>query len=60
MKETKEWYDGYHFGNTDVYCPWDVVNHVDCLLEDPDTEPQSFYHGIAFCKKKCKVIVERR
>lgn len=25
--ETKEWYDGYHFGDTDVYCPWDVINH---------------------------------
>ena len=24
----REWYDGYHFGNVDVYCPWDVINHV--------------------------------
>ena len=24
IEETKEWYDGYHFGDTDVYCPWDV------------------------------------
>ena len=31
------------FGNTDVYCPWDVVNHVDCLLENPDAEPQSYW-----------------
>ena len=29
MKETKEWYDGYRFGGVDVYCPWDVINHVD-------------------------------
>ena len=43
IEETKEWYDGYHFGNTDVYCPWDVVNHVDCLLENPDAEPQSYW-----------------
>ena len=43
IEETKEWYDGYHFGNTDVYCPWDVVNHVDCLLEDPNAEPQSYW-----------------
>ena len=41
--ELKEWYDGYHFGDTDVYCPWDVVNHVDCLLEDPNAEPQSYW-----------------
>ena len=32
--EIKEWYDGYHFGNADVYCPWDVINHVDNLLAD--------------------------
>ncbi len=24
--DVKEWYDGYHFGNTDIYCPWDVIN----------------------------------
>ena len=29
--ETKQWYDGYRFGNVDVYCPWDVINHVDLL-----------------------------
>ena len=43
VDEVKEWYDGYHFGDTDVYCPWDVVNHVDCLLEDPNAEPQSYW-----------------
>jgi len=41
--ETKEWYDGYRFGNADVYCPWDVINHVDCLIEDPSAEPQSYW-----------------
>lgn len=29
--EVKEWYDGYHFGRADVYCPWDVINHADHL-----------------------------
>ena len=29
--DVKEWYDGYHFGNADVYCPWDVINYVDLL-----------------------------
>ena len=43
LEETKEWYDGYHFGNTDVYCPWDVINHVDRLLGEPGAEPQSYW-----------------
>ena len=32
----KEWYDGYRFGNVDVYCPWDVISYVDDLTDDPD------------------------
>ena len=43
LDETKEWYDGYHFGDTDVYCPWDVINHVDRLLGEPEAEPQSYW-----------------
>ncbi len=43
LKETKEWYDGYHFGDTEVYCPWDVINHVDRLLSEPEAEPQSYW-----------------
>ena len=41
--ETKEWYDGYRFGEVDVYCPWDVINHVDRLLGEPEAEPQSYW-----------------
>lgn len=41
--EMKEWYDGYHFGNVDVYCPWDVINHVDRLVSDPNAEPQDYW-----------------
>lgn len=41
--ETKEWYDGYHFGDVDVYCPWDVINHVDRLCDEPEAEPQSYW-----------------
>ena len=41
--EMKEWYDGYHFGHTDVYCPWDVINYVDHLCADPDAEPQAYW-----------------
>ena len=39
----KEWYDGYSIGNTDVYCPWDVINYVDLLMSEPDAEPQAFW-----------------
>lgn len=35
LNEMREWYDGYHFGDNDVYCPWDVINHVDRLSGDP-------------------------
>ena len=41
--ETKDWYDGYRFGHTDVYCPWDVINYVDLLRDDPQAEPQAFW-----------------
>ena len=43
LKETKEWYDGYHFGDADVYCPWDVINYVDSLNASSDAEPQAFW-----------------
>ncbi len=43
LEETKQWYDGYHFGDADVYCPWDVINHVDRLLAEPNAEPQSYW-----------------
>ena len=41
--EIKEWYDGYHFGNADVYCPWDVINYVDLLRFDSNAKPQDFW-----------------
>ena len=41
--ETKEWYDGYRFGNVDVYCPWDVVNYIDLLCADSKALPQDFW-----------------
>ena len=43
ISETKEWYDGYHFGDADVYCPWDIINHVDRLCGEPDAKPQSYW-----------------
>ena len=41
--EVKEWYDGYHFGKADVYCPWDVINHADHLRDDSDAKPQTYW-----------------
>ncbi len=38
-----EWYDGYCFGNTEVYCPWDVINYVDLLCAEPDAAPRAFW-----------------
>ncbi len=39
----KEWYDGYHFGDADIYCPWDVINYVDDLVSDPNVQPKSYW-----------------
>jgi hypothetical protein len=41
--EIKAWYNGYKFGNTSVYCPWDVINHCDNLLADPDAIPENYW-----------------
>lgn len=41
--EVKEWYDGYRFGNADVYCPWDVVNYCDDHMDDPNSEPKNYW-----------------
>ena len=41
--EVKEWYNGYHFGNADIYCPWDVINYVDQLKYDQAAIPQDYW-----------------
>ena len=51
MEETKEWYDGYHFGNADIYCPWDVISHVDRLCGRADSGAAGI-SGSTF-KRKC-------
>ena len=43
FEKVKEWYDGYHFGDADIYCPWDVINYVDDLLSDPNVQPKSYW-----------------
>ena len=43
LDETKAWYDGYHFGNAEIYCPLDVINHVDRIKEDPYAKPEAYW-----------------
>ena len=39
----REWYDGYHFGDFDVYCPWDVMNYLLELQRNPKAKPVSYW-----------------
>ena len=41
--DAKEWYDGYHFGNADIYCPWDVINFAKKLVSDPAARTSAFW-----------------
>ena len=43
MAEMNEWYDGYHFGDADIYCPWDVINRVDDLCDTPEAKPKCYW-----------------
>lgn len=43
LAEMKEWYDGYHFGDADIYCPWDVINRVDDLCDKPEAGPKCYW-----------------
>lgn len=43
MLQLKAWYDGYRFGSVDIYCPWDVLSHVQRLLNNPEAIPQSYW-----------------
>lgn len=69
LSEIKEWYDGYHFGDADIYCPWDVINHVDLLCENPGELPQCYWinssgnalvkHFISMANKTTRDEIER-
>ena len=43
LPEAREWYDGYLFGKQNVYCPWDVINYCDNLIDNPDAEPEAYW-----------------
>lgn len=47
LAEMKEWYDGYHFGDADIYCPWDVINRVDDLCDTPEAKPKCYWINIS-------------
>lgn len=43
FQEVREWYDGYRFGNVEIYCPWDVINYVFDLIDNPEAQPKSYW-----------------
>ena len=45
VEDVKAWYDGYHFGELDVYCPWDVMNYLRDLRKNPKTKPASYWRN---------------
>lgn len=62
----KEWYDGYRFGNIDVYCPWDVINYCDALRTDKEAMPQNYWANTSgndavkhFIEKSDNITVKR-
>ena len=65
-EDIREWYDGYQFGNAEVYCPWDVINYVDTLRFDPQAEPKNYWSNTSsneavkrFIRESDKVTVKR-
>lgn len=44
----KQWYDGYHFGNYDIYCPWDLLNYIRDLQDNPKARPASYWKNTSF------------
>lgn len=43
LELVKSWYDGYIFGNSEIFCPWDVLNYVDDMIEDPQKRPGNYW-----------------
>ncbi len=43
LESVKEWYDGYHFGNKDIYCPWDTINYLNDLFHDGEARPRNYW-----------------
>ncbi len=45
MESFKDWYDGYAFGNSEIYCPWDVLKQIRLFHEDPEAEMKPHWLG---------------
>ncbi|MDC7288777.1 ATP-binding protein [Blautia schinkii] len=65
-KEIKEWYNGYQFGNAEVYCPWDVINFCDALRAEPDAQPKNYWTNTSsneavrrFVRESDKAVIRR-
>lgn len=65
-EEIKEWYNGYQFGNVEVYCPWDVINYCDALRTDSDAPPKNYWSNTSsneavrrFIEESDKAVVRR-
>ncbi len=65
-EEIREWYDGYQFGNVEVYCPWDVINYCDALRADQDAQPKNYWSNTSsneavrrFIRESDKAAVRR-
>ena len=43
LPQMRKWYDGYIFGRKEIYCPWDVINHVRALMKDEKAEPENYW-----------------
>ncbi|HIY02353.1 MAG TPA: ATP-binding protein [Candidatus Blautia faecipullorum] len=52
----QDWYDGYRFGDVDVYCPWDVINYCDQLLADPEAEPENYWANTSGNDLICRLL----
>ena len=57
-EEIREWYDGYQFGNVEVYCPWDVINYCDALRTDQDAQPKNYWSNTSSNKAVRRFIQE--
>lgn len=48
LEEMRQWYDGYHFGGMEIYCPWDVVNHVSALVRGTKEAPANYWKDTSY------------
>ena len=60
FSEIKAWYDGYQFGNTEIYCPWDVLNHCDRIRKDSSVQPENYWINTSSNDAVKKIIQESK